>query len=77
MTSRNAPASLPPHDTENKNTATISVRMPVQLARLVRQAAAKRDTTRSAFMAAAAVTHARMVMELQRDADFQAYLDAA
>jgi len=56
---------------------TVSVRIPIKLARLVRQAAASRNTTRSAFMAEAAVQAARAEMKLLRDEDFQRYLEAA
>jgi uncharacterized protein (DUF1778 family) len=46
-------------------------------AKLVRLAAAERDTTRSAFIAEAAVKAAREVLKLQREDDFNRWLDAA
>ena len=58
--------------------APVSIRFPdVRLARLVRRAAAERDTTRSAFIVDAAVKAAREVLRLQREDDFQRWLDAA
>jgi uncharacterized protein (DUF1778 family) len=43
--------------------------MPLPLARLVRIAATKQDTTRSAFMCAAGVQAARNVLGLDREED--------
>lgn len=77
MTSENSTANLAPNPPAVQNTVTVSVRMPVKLAWLIRQAAAKRDTTRSAFMAALAIREAREVMQLQREADFLAWLETA
>lgn len=82
MTSSKAAANLRPAAPDDKNTVagetlTVSVRMPKKLARLVRQAAAARNTTRSAFMAEVAIREARVEMKLQRDEDLAAYLEQA
>jgi uncharacterized protein (DUF1778 family) len=56
----------------------VSVRFPdARLEKLVRKAAVELNTSRSAFIVEGAIRLAREVLKLQREADFQAYLDAA
>lgn len=69
-----------PQDTSGtvagKPTSPISVHCKDwRLARLLRQAAAKRDRSRSEFMMEASIRDARAVMQLNRDEDFQAWLE--
>lgn len=69
---------LPAEESDDKSAAPVSVRFSDRrLKKLVRKAAAELDKSRSEFMAEAAVQAARTVLKLQREEDFQKYLEAA
>ena len=81
MVSEQNPAKVRPDTADDKqagHSVPVSIRFAdPRLEKLVRKAAVESDTNRSAFIAEAAVRAAREVLQLKREADFQAYLDAA
>ena len=81
MVSEQNPAKVRALTADDKNTGhsiPVSIRFAdPKLEKLVRKAAVESDTNRSAFIAEAAVEKARAVLNLKREADFRAYLDAA